>query len=120
MPLPGQGSALNLLRALKWLINSLLLPFDFELPFSAASLSLGSSLTGFRGQIATNSARLSELVMPTLLVWGTRDPVVPFQQAYTAEQVIPDCRVRIFEGSGHSVYRERLDEFSQALCCFLG
>ncbi len=113
-------SALGLLKAIKWLIKHLFLPLDFNLPFSETSLSLGSSVTGFRVQNNNTAGRLSELAMPTLVVWGARDPVVPFRQAYAAGQIIPNCQVRVFEGSGHSVYRERLDEFSEILRSFLG
>jgi pimeloyl-ACP methyl ester carboxylesterase len=112
-------SALAVLKTAKWTIKHLLLPFDFKLPFSETSISLGSSVTNFRAQTCGFPGRLAELLMPTLVVWGARDPVVPFQQAYAAAEVIPDCQVRVFQGSGHSVYRERLDEFSATLCGFL-
>jgi pimeloyl-ACP methyl ester carboxylesterase len=115
----GRG-ALGLMKSVKWLIKHLFLPFDFNLPFSETSLSLGSSVTGFHVQNSSTSGRLAEITMPTLLIWGARDPVVPFRQAYAARQVIPDCQVKVFSDSGHSVYREKMDEFSQTLRCFLG
>jgi pimeloyl-ACP methyl ester carboxylesterase len=89
------------------------------MPFSEASISLGSSMTNFRSQKTVFLDQLSELSMPTLLIWGSRDPVVPFQQAYTAGCVIPDCQVKVFTGSGHSVYRERLEDFNATLRGFL-
>jgi len=64
--------------------------------------------------------RLSELMMPTLVVWGAKDPVVPFRQAYAASRIIPDCQVKVFADCGHSVYRENLPEFSRLLKKFLG
>ena len=77
-------TALNLLEAMKWLFKHLFLPFNLTLPFSETSLSLGSDMTNFRAQKTVFFDRLAELSMPTLLVWGSRDPVVPFQQAYAA------------------------------------
>jgi len=58
--------------------------------------------------------------VPTLVVWGGKDPIVPARQAYAAAELIPDCQVKIFEDSGHSVYRDKLAEFSQVLTKFLG
>lgn len=34
--------------------------------------------------------------------------------------LIPDCRVKVFAGRGHSVYRDKLGEFSSLLTDFLG
>ena len=110
---------LAVLKAVKWLVKRLVLPFDFALPFCEASLSLGSSITNIRSQSTNFISRLSELSMPTLVIWGAHDPVVPYKQAYAAASVIPDCQVRVFPDSGHSVYREQLNEFSQTLRCFL-
>ncbi len=49
--------------------------------------------------------RLSEIMGPTLIVWGAKDPILPVRQAYAAAQLIPDCQVKIFKDGGHSVYR---------------
>ena len=73
-----------------------------------------------QGQTIVLLNRLSELIMPTLLVWGTRDGIVPARHAYTAAEVIPDCQLHVFEGAGHSVYKHRVQEFSQLLAGFLG
>lgn len=112
-------SALAVMKAAKWLIKALLLPFDFVMPFSESSLSLGSCVTNFKAQTNVFFDRLAELTMPTLVMWGEHDPVVPYHQAYAAAKVIPDCKVRVFSKSGHSVYRERLPEFSSTLRGFL-
>jgi pimeloyl-ACP methyl ester carboxylesterase len=112
-------TVLNLLEAAKWLFQHLFLPFDFTVPFSETSLSLGCDVTNFRAQKTVFFDQLAELSMPTLLVWGSRDPVVPFQQAYAAGCVIPDCQVKIFTGSGHSVYHDRIEEFTETLRGFL-
>ena len=49
--------------------------------------------------------RLSEIMGPTLIVWGAKDPILPVSQAYAAAQLIPDCQVKVFKDGGHSVYR---------------
>jgi pimeloyl-ACP methyl ester carboxylesterase len=39
--------------------------------------------------------------LPTLIVWGDRDRIIPVRQAYATHAAIPDSRLEIFEGAGH-------------------
>ena len=73
-----------------------------------------------RGQTQVLMNRLPELVIPTLLVWGAKDGIIPAKHAYAAAKVIPKCHLHIFEGYGHSVYKQKVDDFSQLLVGFLG
>ena len=41
------------------------------------------------------------LPIPTLVVWGSRDRMIPAWHAITAQRSIPGCRVELFEGAGH-------------------
>jgi len=111
---------LSVLKGVKWVAGKLLVPVELVAPFSRTSLHLGISATTLREQTTVLRHRLSEVVAPTLVVWGGRDPIVPARQAYAAAALIPDCRVKVFEDSGHSVYREKLAEFSRLLTEFLG
>jgi len=54
-----------------------------------------------------------------LLVWGAKDSIVPVSNAYAAAQLIPDCQLHVFEGCGHSVYKQKVQEFSHLLTKFL-
>ncbi len=108
------------LRAIKWLVKKLLAPVEFVMPFSQASMNLGGSITTFKEQTLVLASRLSEIMMPTLLVWGDRDPIVPVRQAYAAAQVIPNCQLKVFENRGHNVHRDELQQFSRVLAGFLG
>lgn len=108
------------LRAIKWLVKTLLAPVEFVMPFSQASMNLGGSITTFKEQTLVLASRLSEIMMPTLLVWGDRDPIVPVRQAYAAAQVIPNCQLKVFENRGHNVHRDELQQFSRVLAGFLG
>jgi pimeloyl-ACP methyl ester carboxylesterase len=111
---------LAVLRFIKWLVKKLLVPVEFVMPFSPASVNLGGSVTTFKEQTLVLANRLSEIVMPTLLVWGAKDPIVPVRHAYAAAQVIPDCRLEVFEGRGHNVHRDEIQKFSHVLTGFLG
>ena len=113
-------AALAVLRGVKWVVGKLFATVEFVLPLSITSIHLGSNLTTLKEQTTVLLSRLSEIMVPTLVVWGAKDGILPVEQAYTAAELIPDCQVKVFEGCGHSVYREKIPEFSQTLTKFLG
>jgi pimeloyl-ACP methyl ester carboxylesterase len=39
--------------------------------------------------------------MPTLIIWGDRDPIVPVHHGRNAHVAIPGSRLEVFEGVGH-------------------
>lgn len=39
--------------------------------------------------------------MPTLVIWGDRDPIIPVEHAYAAQELMPGSRLEIFPGCGH-------------------
>src|SRR3954454_3218946 len=39
--------------------------------------------------------------MPTLIVWGDRDPMIPVSHAYDTHAAIPGSRLEVFAGAGH-------------------
>ena len=112
-------AAVAILKAVKWLLNLVYAPFNFVNPLPQAKLNLGKTVTTFKEQTTVLVNQLSELMMPTLVVWGANDGIVPVSQAYAAARLIPDCQLRVFEGCGHAVYRERVKEFSHLLTTFL-
>jgi len=121
VPAEALGSAvLALFKATKWLIDTLMIPVKFVMPLSRASVNLGGNITTLKEQTLVLTNRLSELAMPTLLVWGARDEIVPVKQAYAAALVIPDCQLRVFENQGHNVHRDEINKFSRLLMGFLG
>ncbi len=50
---------------------------------------------------------LHRLKMPTLLVWGEDDQIVPAAQAGAWQQALPDARVEIVPDAGHLVHLEK-------------
>ena len=111
---------LTFFKGIKWLGRKLLIPFEFVSPISQSSINLGSCIAGFRQQTMIVVNRLSELVMPTLLVWGDTDPIIPVKHAYEAVKVIPDCRLKVFDNTGHNIYRDNPRALSNTLQEFLG
>jgi len=109
----------SVVNGIEQLINFFIGP-DYSLGYICpAKITFGSKITQFEGQSLILSQRLPEIDIPTLLVWGDRDRVVPIEQAFSAASLIHDCQVKILENSGHSAYKEKLKEFSQALRRFL-
>ncbi|MEV7979055.1 alpha/beta fold hydrolase [Streptomyces sp. NPDC086519] len=60
------------------------------------------AVVDWRGQVVTMLDRcyLTE-GMPTMLLWGDRDSVVPVRHAHRAREAMPGARLEIFEGAGH-------------------
>jgi pimeloyl-ACP methyl ester carboxylesterase len=110
---------ISILKGIKWLAERLN-PAEFIMPLSPAAVVVGGNITTLKQQSVVLEDRLAEVAVPTLLVWGSRDPIVPVRHAYQAAKVIPDCRVRVFKNRGHNVHREELEEFSSTLSGFLG
>jgi pimeloyl-ACP methyl ester carboxylesterase len=79
------------------------------------------SVVDWRGQVVNMLDRcyLTEGI-PTMLVWGTRDHVVPSSHAELAHEAMPGSRLEIFDGAGHFPHRSDPQRFLAILREFLG
>jgi len=57
--------------------------------------------------------------MPTLIVWGDHDKIIPPVHAYKAHEAIPNSRLEIMEGVGHFPHVEQPVRFVEILRDFL-
>ncbi|GAC1531237.1 MAG: alpha/beta fold hydrolase [Acidimicrobiales bacterium] len=57
--------------------------------------------------------------VPTMIVWGDRDGIIPVEHAYDAHDLIPGSRLEILEGAGHFLPFEDADRFLPILEDFL-
>jgi len=57
--------------------------------------------------------------LPTLIIWGRRDPIIPVDHARAAHEAIPGSRLEIFERSGHFPQTEEPLHFVEVLTDFL-
>jgi pimeloyl-ACP methyl ester carboxylesterase len=57
--------------------------------------------------------------IPTLVVWGTRDRIIPAWHATSAHQAFPGSRVELFEGAGHFPHLDEPARFAEVLRDFL-
>ncbi|MGA2520784.1 MAG: alpha/beta fold hydrolase [Acidimicrobiales bacterium] len=57
--------------------------------------------------------------MPTLIVWGDKDKIIPLVHAYAAHDAIPNSRLEIMKGVGHYPHVEEPFRFVEILLDFL-
>jgi pimeloyl-ACP methyl ester carboxylesterase len=57
--------------------------------------------------------------MPTLLLWGDRDPMIPSAHGIAAHAAIPHSRLELFEGAGHYPFEEDPKRFVRVLREFI-
>jgi pimeloyl-ACP methyl ester carboxylesterase len=74
--------------------------------------------TGGQSVSAADRLYLAELV-PTLIVWGEKDRIIPVSHAYAAHEAIPGSRLEVIEGVGHFPQVEAADRFLDILVGFI-
>lgn len=62
---------------------------------------------------------LGEIRVPTLLLWGERDTVIPLSHGEQMRQLIPNARLRVLRGAYHNPMVDSPDEFNKAILAFL-
>jgi pimeloyl-ACP methyl ester carboxylesterase len=73
-----------------------------------------------RGQAVTALDRLYLAdSIPMLVVWGSRDPIVPALHAETVRSLVPSARVEVFDGAGHWPHLDEPDRFCDVLLDFI-
>jgi pimeloyl-ACP methyl ester carboxylesterase len=92
-----------------------------ELVYEVAS---GAGKPGFFDALASIAQydfrdRLPAVSVPTLIVWGRNDWIVPVSGAYEYERLIPNARRVVFEQTGHVPMLERPARFNQLVEEFL-
>lgn len=64
--------------------------------------------------------RLSGVAAPTLVIWGTDDPVIPASHGAEFVRLIPRSRLVTLDGAGHLPYVERPDEVCRLIAGYVG
>jgi pimeloyl-ACP methyl ester carboxylesterase len=59
------------------------------------------------------------LPIPTMIVWGSKDRMIPASHALSLEKKLPDCRVEMFEGAGHFPHLDDPERFVRMLREFI-
>ena len=84
-----------------------------------AKMAFMSTLLGLKNSQALTE-KLSSITVPTMVVWGEKDPVIPVQYADSIVSTIQDCRFYRMDGCGHTPYVEAPDDFVKIVMEFLG
>jgi 3-oxoadipate enol-lactonase len=61
------------------------------------------------------SARLHEITLPTLVMHGTLDEILPVQNGRMIAGLIPGAHLEIFENVGHLFFRERPERSAELI-----
>ncbi len=64
-------------------------------------------------------ADLPKIYVPTLIIHGLHDQVVPYQLAIVQKQGIENSKLVTFENSGHGAFYDQRDEFNEELLRFI-
>jgi pimeloyl-ACP methyl ester carboxylesterase len=63
--------------------------------------------------------RLSELAVPTLVLFGTRDAVIPPEMGHLYKELIPNSHLVFVYDAGHAISTERPEAFTEVVADFL-
>lgn len=76
----------------------------------------GSPLVRVTGSEALHvDARLGELTMPTTLIWGANDGVLPITYAEALRDGIPNATLHVVDGAAHIPHMQQPERFLQCL-----
>ncbi|MGZ4104876.1 MAG: alpha/beta fold hydrolase [Actinomycetota bacterium] len=57
--------------------------------------------------------------MPTMIVWGENDPIIPVSHAYDAHEAMPGSRLAVYPGTGHYPHCHDPERFAHDLLDFI-
>ncbi len=79
-------------------------------------------LATLRGVVDISGQRVSAVSklpaashLPTLLIWGDRDPIIPMAHGERATELLPTARLVVFPGAGHEPFRHDPARFAELL-----
>lgn len=85
-----------------------------------AFLATARAVINLGGQTVNAGPRLHlAATVPTLLVWGARDRMIPSWHAVRAQQAIAGSRIEVFERAGHFPHLDDPERFAQVLKEFI-
>ncbi len=94
-------------------------------PFSQWFFQLGLQAAGWATAAIANTwleevlfSDLEAIDVPTLIIHGIHDQVVPYELGVIQHQSIKNSRLESFEFSGHGTFYDQKDEFNKVLAEF--
>jgi pimeloyl-ACP methyl ester carboxylesterase len=83
-----------------------------------AKLAFMSTLLGLKNAKVITT-KLQTMITPTLIIWGSIDPVIPIQHADEFVTSIKDCRFLRMDNCGHTPYVQDPETFASYVLGFL-
>jgi 2-hydroxy-6-oxonona-2,4-dienedioate hydrolase len=83
-----------------------------------AKLAFMSTVLGLKNSELITT-KLGSITIPTLIIWGANDPVIPIIHANDFVSSIPDCKFFKMDGCGHTPYVQDPDIFASKVLEFL-
>jgi len=118
---PNTDSALNAFQVMsgrKKIDEKIVSGFIERMQLPNAKMAFMSTLLGLSNSEAITE-KLQLITIPTLIVWGENDPVIPIDYAQSFVSGINDCRFYKMTGCGHTPYVEKPKVFFQIVADFL-
>ena len=89
-------------------------------PTRAAFLRTSRSVVDYRGQSVSALSRLRlRSEVPTLVIWGERDQIIPVEHGYEVRAARPNSRLEVLAGLGHFPHVESPTEVASAIKEFI-
>ena len=93
------------------------------LELQGATNTLGDWLRAVLGpqevSLTSDPANYHKLTMPTLILWGDSDTVIPLKEGKYLQSLLPDAELVLMEGVNHIPHLEDQERFIQVVLGFL-
>jgi non-heme chloroperoxidase len=90
----------------------------FQMGLQASGWSTAAVIKLLRDENVSND--LPKIFVPTLIIHGIHDKVIPFTQAIEVNKLIKGSQLVPFHYSGHGAFWEERDKFNQLVTQFIG
>lgn len=101
-----------------WLQDKILDRGPASRTYLLQSLRSGTNILGIRRQVVMLDG-LRSLAIPTMVMWGAHDHVVPLRHLDLVKTHLPNARTHVFPNAGHVPMLECPDEFNRLAIEFL-
>jgi pimeloyl-ACP methyl ester carboxylesterase len=119
---PNESSAQNVFELMEGSGNKIddviIRGFVERMQLPNAKLAFMSTILGLKNSEMLTT-KLQSIHTPTLLIWGSDDPVIPIQYAGGFMSALPKCIFYKMDGCGHTPYVQSPDLFASIVLKFL-
>lgn len=98
--------------------ESIITGFVERMSLPNAKLAFMSTLLGLK-DAKEIIPKLKKILVPTMIIWGSKDPVIPIKYAKDFVSSIPNCKFYEMDGHGHTPYVQNPNGFVDVALDFL-